>query len=119
MAIKLKAQAIMPRRDTTANWRQHPMYIPQEGEVIIYTDHKTITDNLGNTITIPGIKIGDGKAYGIDLPFVTDGAASDVMARLIQHEENAEVHVTPEERVFWNNKVRVREEEENLIFYTN
>ena len=75
--------------------------------------HVKITDSEGNITYIPGIKIGDGLAYLIDLPF-TD-------SELIDHINNTTIHVTAEEKNFWNNKNRVfisPQDEENLIFTT-
>ena len=70
------------KRDTTAHWNQNIHFIPLNGEAVIYTDYRTIENDDGTTTVIPGIKIGDGKAYLIDLPFVTDGVALD----LLKHE---------------------------------
>ena len=72
-------------------------YIPNRGNILIYTDKETLNDNT----TVPGIKIGDGLAYGIDLPFVGDDIAED----LLSHINNTTVHITAAERTKWNNKI--------------
>ena len=78
-------------------WQARLDYIPNRGNILIYTDKETLNDNT----TVPGIKIGDGLAYGIDLPFVGDDIAED----LLSHINNTTVHITAAERTKWNNKI--------------
>ena len=98
--------------DTTANWRARVGYIPNKGDVLIYLDKATI-----NNVDIPGIKIGDGMAYGIDLPFIGD----DIANQLTQHIADTVAHITTEERTFWNNKINCNDEviDEILILHRN
>lgn len=96
--------------DTTANWNNKITYVPSAGTIIIYTD-KTVIDNK----EIPGIKIGDGNAYCVDLPFITDEVAQ-IIANHIQ--DNIK-HITTEERAFWNNKLNISIEGERLQFNRN
>lgn len=86
--------------DTTAHWNAQPRLVTKEGHIYIYSDFKLV-----NGVHIPGIKIGDGKAYLIDTPFVYTGDADVVEAKLDAHIADMNVHVTPEEKDFWNNKV--------------
>lgn len=97
---------------TTAQLNSDISYIPQKGEVRLYLDKTTITQD-GQTITIPGIKVGDGLAYGVDLPFLGD----DILQQLLDHIANTSLHITQQERIFWNNKINCEEEvsEETLI----
>lgn len=101
---------IMSKRDTTANWNSNRTFVPLKGEIIIYTDRET--DSEGNLI--PGIKIGDGVVPAVDLPFV------DVVLRekILEHIANQEVHITQQEREFWNNKINLdyNQNLETLIF---
>ena len=99
--------------DTTANWRNKTTYIPNLGDIVIYTDKATLADNT----TVPGIKIGDGRAYGIDLPFVGD----DILEQLTAHIADSVKHITAAERVFWNDKLNCNDEvnEETLILHRN
>ena len=93
---------ILARRDTTANWNAASGFVPMDGEIIVYTDHRTrVVD--GETVKIPGIKIGTGNAYVQDLAFVADDVAEDLTA----HIGDSSVHVTPAEKVFWDNKLNV------------
>ena len=99
---------IQLKRDTTANWNSAIGLIPLEGELIIYTDYKTIIEEVGGetkTTYVPGIKIGDGRAYVQDLPFIDDKLREE----LLEHIGDTTVHVTAEEKVFWNNKLNVNE----------
>ena len=71
----------------------------------------TIThlDEHGNPV--PGIKIGDGLGYLIDAPFLS--------APYDEHIANLDIHVTTENKTFWNNKVRCYMDGENLVFTTD
>lgn len=83
---------------TTAEWSQMTGYISKLGGIYIYTDYR-----MEEETPIPAIKIGDGKAYVVDLPFFDTG-------------------VTESDREFWNNKVSAKmstSTAENLILYTN
>lgn len=118
---------IQLKRDTTENWNNARGFVPLKGEVIIYTDYKTITKEVyGETVTeyVPGIKIGDGGAYVQDLPFVD----TELRNKLMEHIENMDLHVTLGEKSFWNNKVNIDDsyeiiqeelEDELLIFNRN
>lgn len=103
------------KSDTTANWYRNPSFIPLEGEVLIYTDYETNSDGD----YIPGVKIGDGQSYGVDLPFVGD----DIRAEILAHTSNTTIHTTAEEKLFWNNKLNVDDYQEvvekSLIFNRN
>ena len=86
--------------DTTQGWLNRTSEVSILNTVYIYTDHEIIERN-NKILKVPGIKIGDGLAYVVDLPFIT---------------------VTQAERDFWNNKVRCYLQEgdtENLVFTTN
>ena len=96
---------------TTAQWNADAGAIGQKNTFYIYTDRTTKEDGEGNIINVPGIKVGDGLAYLIDLPFVDD--------LFYDHVNDLDIHVTLAEKQFWNNKVRTQDaeiNEENLIF---
>ena len=84
--------------DTTANWATRVDYIPPEGEIIVYSDKFL---DSGGQIPIPAVKIGDGLAFVVDLPFLSD-ETRDILA---EHIYNRTVHITQEERDAWNEKV--------------
>ena len=101
---------IQLKRDTTENWNNARGFIPMAGEVIVYTDYETKTytvEEYGETITktvqIPNIKIGTGNAYVQDLGFVDEKTRDILMAHIQDHD----IHVTLQEKVFWNNKINV------------
>lgn len=104
-------------QDTTENWNANIDYIPPKNSIIVYTDHRTIIED-GVEIKIPGLKVGDGNAYLIDLPFIDSYMDKEVSEHIV----DSVIHVSDEEREFWNNKVRCflgeEENEENLIFTT-
>lgn len=101
--------------DTTANWNEKLYYIPERGDIVIYTDKGQITDDYGEIVNVPGVKIGDGNAYLIDLPFVGADVRYQILAELRTHSGNTEIHVTNEEKEFWNNKLNCVVNNGNLI----
>ena len=105
------------KRDTTENWNNARGFIPMAGEVIVYTDYETKTytvEEYGETVTktieIPNIKIGTGNAYVQDLGFVDEKTRDILMAHIQDHD----IHVTLQEKVFWNNKINVDDAEEQI-----
>lgn len=96
------------KRDTTANWEAALGMVPLEGELIIYNDYRTMQKEIDGeikTVSIPGIKIGDGMAYVQDLPFVNE----ELRDQILNHIENPDIHVTLQEKLFWNNKLNVND----------
>lgn len=93
-------------------------YIPNAGVIIVYSDYgSTVID--GETVPVAGIKIGSGNAYVQDLAFIGD----DVKAALLNHIADDSVHITPEDRAFWDNKLNVTDYrevvDETLVFHRN
>lgn len=90
------------RTGTTAFWNAQTGFVPEDGEIIVYTDKSTkIVD--GVTVYIPGVKIGSGNAYVQDLAFVAD----DIADSLLSHINDLVAHVTQADRNKWNNKLNV------------
>ena len=87
--------------DTTANWDAQVQLTSEEGAIYIYSDKFSYDDGSGNIVPLAGIKIGDGNAYLIDMPFVTDALTSIMLS----HVSDTTAHITQQERAFWNNKV--------------
>lgn len=94
---------MMQKRGSTAQWNAHLDFIPLDGEIIIYTDFTQIEDPQGGVHNVPGIKIGDGMSYLIDLPFVTDGVSG--AGGVTQHMANADIHTSLAEKSQWNQKI--------------
>lgn len=95
-------------------WNSQVGLISKAGHVYVYKDHS----RNGNQ-EIPAVKIGDGLAYLIDLPFVESN-----FTELTNHINNNQIHITQAERNFWNNKVRcddgiLIQDGETLIFTIN
>lgn len=91
-------------------WSENPKTFSEAGEIYVFSDARSYEEEyeengeiLTRTVNIPGIKIGDGQTYVIDLPFST---------------------ITDEQINFWNNKVNcyleieynIQGNEENLVF---
>lgn len=94
---------------TTSYWNSQPQLISTRGSVYVYSDHDS--DGSGNLI--PGIKLGDGTSYLIDMPFIDEKSAEHIM--------NLAIHITQAEREFWNEKVRCYIDPQNpqhIIFTT-
>ena len=95
---------------TTATWNSQPTLISDRGYLYIYSDYKKTSDDKN----IAGFKVGDGTSYLIDMPF------TDILYD--EHISNDIIHITQQEREFWNNKVRCYLDpvnEQNLIFTTH
>lgn len=96
--------------NTTDGWNSQPNLVSVKNTVYVYSDYRH--DEEGNSY--PAFKVGDGLAYVIDLPF-----NDELMA---VHIADSSIHITDEEREFWNNKVSVfvdSENEEHIIFTTD
>ena len=78
--------------NTAAGWNAQPTLQSQVNTIYVYTDYRTV-----NNQNVAGIKVGDGNAYLIDIPF-TDAIAT-------AHIADTTRHITQAEREFWNNKV--------------
>lgn len=119
-ADKKKLDSIGIYYNTTAYWNRQRGYVPKAGDIIIYSDYKTVNIE-GKQVTIPGIKIGSGNAYVQDLMFIGGGSTDDEL--ILAHITDAVVHITDEERDYWNNKLNVTDSQEvigeALIFNRN
>ena len=96
---------------TTEQWNSTPSLISEEGAVYIYSDYFSFDDEY-----IPGIKIGDGLAYVVDLPFLDEGLGN----LLLQHINNSTIHTNSTEKTYWNNKISIKvdeQDEENIVFF--
>lgn len=101
--------------DTSENWAKKTSFVPDVGMIIVYSDRDVIYDQGGNPINVPGIKIGDGNAYVVDLPFIDDS----VLGKLAEHIDDSTKHISSSDRQFWNNKLNYAINDENLIFNRN
>lgn len=112
------ASDLLIRIGTTEYWNNDTGYIPDEGTIIIYSDHGSVEID-GETVAVPAIKIGSGNGYVQDLAFV----GQDYTNLLLSHIGDTVMHVTPEEKAFWNNKLNVTDNrevvDETLIFHRN
>ena len=119
------------KHDTTENWNNAIGFIPLPGELIVYDDYETKTyqvEEYGETVTktvnIPNVKVGTGYVYVQYLAFIGD----DIRDIVMQHIRDYDIHVTLQEKVFWNNKVNIDDDydkvhgevlDELLIFNRN
>ena len=87
--------------NTCEFWNSKPSLIGQAGYLYIYSDYD-VENNL------VAIKVGDGNAYLKDLPFLDKLYA--------EHIANMDIHITSEEREFWNNKMRCYIDGTRIIF---
>lgn len=97
-------------------WDADRDMIAEKDALYIYSDYKTIQKD-GQQILIPGLKIGDGVSYLIDIPFVNDNSEFEDL--LLDHINNRIIHVSLSDRDFWNNKLNLVDlvdlQDENLI----
>lgn len=102
---------------TTEHWNSQPELVGKKSHIYVYSDFGE-TEIEGKIVSVPNIKIGDGNAFLIDNPFIT----ASVEELLELHIDDSSVHISSEERDFWNNKVRCfidPESPENIIFTTD
>lgn len=95
--------------DTAENWSRRLGFVPARGDIIVYADRDAVVVD-GEEQPVPGVKIGDGNAYCADLPFIDDALA----ARLWAHINDPAAHVSDEDRAFWNNKLNLDLDGEEL-----
>ena len=96
--------------NTTEGWNSQRDLRSKPKTIYVYSDHEQVEED-GVVKNVPGFKVGDGNAYLIDLAF------SD--AKEVEHMANTDIHVTLQEKEFWNNKVRCIVDGTNLNFTTN
>lgn len=102
---------------TTEYWDAQPSLVGEKSHIYVYTDY-AVTKNGEESVLVPNIKIGDGNAYLIDNPFVT----TSVEELIDLHINDTTRHITEEERILWNNKVRCylsTSDSETVVFTTN
>lgn len=102
--IELKA-ILCALHDTTERWNANPSFIPRDGEIVFYSDYGRQTDDEGVEHSVPGIKIGDGQTYLVDLPFVGASDRDAISQTLQNHIDDTDAHITSEERIRWNRKL--------------
>ena len=95
---------LLQKHNTFAYWSANSDFIPLEGEIIVYTDHKTTTDSEGQIINVPDFKVGDGVTTVGNLPFLV-GTNEEIEAQLktiadnlAAHIADKQVHITDGER---------------------
>ena len=99
--------------NTTEDWNERLGFISEKNVLYIYTDYRIIEKD-GEEILLPGLKVGDGKSYLIDLPFLN--STSDIDQVMIDHINNSVIHISAKERAFWNNKLNYQLQDEILVF---
>ena len=87
---------------TKDEWNADASLIAQKDVLYIYSDYKIIQKD-GKQILLPGLKIGDGMTYLIDMPFV-NSTDSGIEQLVLDHINNNVIHINATERNFWNNK---------------
>ncbi len=102
---------------TTEEWSgEAGRKISKQGTFYVYSDGYLAEDGV---TYIPRLKLGDGNAYIMDLPFL-DGP---LLNMIVQHINNGEVHITQQERLFWNRKLNVDDSQQivnnSLVFNRN
>ena len=106
-----RTDATLPATGTTAHWQsnENRSFIPAMGQIVVWTDHSSYTPAGSETpVSVPGVKIGDGTTYNLDLPFADAALAAQLTALVATHnahEANAVAHITAEDRARWNNKI--------------
>lgn len=87
---------------TTAEWAERTSLVSEKNAFYVWTDYKQVDGE-----NIAGMKLGDGLAYVLDLPFLD--------AQFQSHAADTDIHVTSAEKAFWNAKNRGFVTDETLI----
>lgn len=103
---------------TTAQWNSDLTKIVEKNVLYIYTDYRVIKKD-DKDYWMPGLKLGDGTSYLIDLPILNDEEDSEFNQLVRDHLNNNIIHITPEERNFWNNKLNYQQGIQNEILVLN
>lgn len=117
LAFSGRAADIPIHYGTTDQWNSQPDLVGKKGHIYVYSDFGE-TEIDGETVSVPNIKIGDGNAFLIDNPFIT-ASVDDIINT---HISDTNIHITADERDFWNEKVRCYinpDNPENVIFTTD
>lgn len=85
--------------NTKDHWNSQQTLIAEDGAIYIYKDYYSHDEN-GELVCSPAFKIGDGTSFLIDMPI----AMGDIADTLLEHIQNAVIHVTSDDKTFWNNK---------------
>ena len=103
---------------TTSHWNDAEGFIPEPGAIVIYSDYAS-KEVDGETVYIPGIKIGSGNGYVQDLAFIGD----EERDALLSHIADTDSHASAVEKAKWSNKLNVNDYaevvDEALIFTRN
>ena len=92
--------------NTVEGWSAMSLYVPKVGEICLYSD-------------LSKIKIGDGSVPIVDLPFINSEDMANIERAIIEHTDNNQIHVTTEDRQFWNAKLNYTINGEELILNRN
>lgn len=99
---------------TSQDWIDAGRAISKKGTFYVYSDGFTQDGQV-----IPRVKLGDGMAYISDLPFLD----SYLLNQIFDHINDNNRHITPQQRLFWNNKLNVDDSQEivdnALVFNRN
>ena len=96
---KTSSQLKIIYKGTKEYWNNQSHLVAENNALYVYTDYQEIDNGDGTFTIVPAIKIGDGTSYLIDMPF-----AIPTDPRVLQHITDNTIHVTAEEKEFWNNK---------------
>lgn len=100
---------------TKEEWNSDISKVSEKNVLYIYSNYKIIEKEDGEQVFFPGLKVGDGKTYLIDLPFVNN---PNLEQSFLDHINNKIIHVSLADRQFWNNKLNLVDLElhdENLV----
>ena len=103
--------------NTTEQWNSQRDLIAARNTLYVYTDHEREEMPDGAVTLYPGVKIGDGTSYLIDMPFSITGSEASLFADIDEHIKNMRIHVGESDREAWDEKVSasVNESSEELV----
>ena len=108
---------------TKEYWDSQPSLRTDANTIYVYTNAFTYTEG-GQTITVAGMKIGDGNAYLAHVAFITDYLAykiDELKTQFEAHLADTVHHVDETDRARWDHKMNYEDEivNETLVINRN
>ena len=101
--------------DSMANWNAQSTMIAEKKAIYVYKDYIVHSNEDGNQTFVPGMKIGDGTSYLIDMPFI-GSSYSDIDNAINEHINNTQIHLSENDRNKLDNTVEASVIGDTLTF---
>lgn len=79
--------------DTKENWDAQRQLIAEKGHFYIYSNASTTQNEKGILVFVPGIKVGDGTSYLIDMPYSIFGSDHKTLTDYIENTKKVNIRI--------------------------